>query len=508
MTGSDPREDDDGWKRPAPASFLVHLVPALGAALWQAWPLLVFAWFGRTGGSGVASSLLAMGVIFVMGAARTLAGVATLRYRVAPGRLEIRSGLLSRHHRVLDPGRVQDVEIVQNVFHRMAGLVEVRIETAAGVDGVEGLLSALTLEDAEAVQAALRTRPAEQGSGVGVATGATAGDGRTGEGDAAAHDVLVRMDWTEVLAFGGSEARTGAALAAIFGLWELSTVLDPRAPVLDARGMLGVALVALGLGWALGVANAALRHAGFRLSRSPDALDLVSGWLTRRALHIPRRRVQAACVEEPLLRRALGYASVRIETAATGLPGEERPGEGFVPMVPRDDLPHVLDALLRATDAGDAMARRPARAPVLAAPPRRAVVRAALPLRVALVAGVVAGMTGRLWPLAALAPAAVLGWLDGRAAGWSLDAGWASAMLVVRRGWLARRTWYVPVARLQSVHLVEGPLQRRLGLAAVHAWIAGVEVVTPELDRDVARSLAEALAEGASSDATHGGTRG
>ena len=34
MTASDDGGDDGGWKRLAPASFLVNLVPALGAALW------------------------------------------------------------------------------------------------------------------------------------------------------------------------------------------------------------------------------------------------------------------------------------------------------------------------------------------------------------------------------------------------------------------------------------------------------------------------------------------
>ncbi len=506
---------DDGWKRLAPASFLVNLVPALGAALWQAWPLIVFAWFGR---AGLASSLLVMGLIFVTGAARTLVGVATLRYRVAPGRLEIQSGLLSRHHRVLDPDRVQDVEIVQNVFHRIAGLVEVRIETAAGVDGVEGLLSALTLEDAGAVQRALRAGVPDTSPG-----------GSTTPTETARPDVLVATNWTEVLAFGGSELRTGAALAVLFGLWELSTVLNPRAPVLDARGTLGVALVAMGLGWGLGVGNALLRHAGFRLTRTPDGIDLASGWFTRRVLHVPLRRIQAACVEETAIRRALGYASVRIETAATGLPGEERPGEGFVPMLLREDVPQVLDALLRGPGsgwravgvAGDGVVVEtpgfvplagplaPSRGPpVLAAPPLRARVRAALPVRLALVAGTVAGMLGQVWPLVALAPAVVVGWLDGRAQGWSLEAGHGPSMLVIRKGWLTRRTWYVPVARLQSVHLVEGPLQRRLGLATVHAWIAGVGVVTPELDHAVARALADALAQGTSGFRAAGGAPG
>ena len=184
-------------------------------------------------------------------------------------------------------------------------------------------------------------------------------------------------------------------------------------------------------------------------------------------------------------------------------------------MILCEDLPHVLDALLRGpgsrgsptTPSSATPTARPPD-PVLAAPPLRAIVRASLPVRLALVAGAAAGMLGQAWPLVVLAPATVLGWLDGRAQGWSLEAGHGPAMLVIRKGWLTRRTWYVPVARLQSVHLVEGPLQRRLGLATVHAWSAGVGVVTPELDHQVARALADALAQGASGGTTSRGASG
>ena len=72
---------------------------------------------------------------------------ATLRYRIHAGRLEIRQGLLNRSARTIDPARIQNIELVQNLFHTWSGLVELRIETA-GEQTTEGLLSALSVEDA------------------------------------------------------------------------------------------------------------------------------------------------------------------------------------------------------------------------------------------------------------------------------------------------------------------------------------------------------------------------
>ena len=63
---------------------------------------------------------------------------------------EMQSGLLNRQVRVIPPERIQNVELTRNVFHRMSGLVEVRVETASGTD-IEGQLSALSEHEALAL---------------------------------------------------------------------------------------------------------------------------------------------------------------------------------------------------------------------------------------------------------------------------------------------------------------------------------------------------------------------
>ena len=59
---------------------------------------------------------------------------------------------------------------------------------------------------------------------------------------------------------------------------------------------------------------------------------------------------------------------------------------------------------------------------------------------------------------------------------------------------MARITDWVPLAKVQSLRWVQGPLQRRLRLASVHVDTAGRAVHATLRDRDAAEAAA-ALAE-------------
>jgi putative membrane protein len=69
-------------------------------------------------------------------------------------------------------------------------------------------------------------------------------------------------------------------------------------------------------------------------------------------------------------------------------------------------------------------------------------------------------------------------------------------MAVAVVGRLRRETTWVPLAKAQSVRLVQGPLQRRLGLATVHLDAAGrrVRAEFRERRQEEARSLVDELA--------------
>ena len=120
------------WKRIHPASVWVNLLPLTWRTIRQFWPVLILAMVGGQSGFHVVDMLVLMATVGV-GAVSSFVHYATLRYRVHDGKLEIRQGILHRQSRVIDPARIQNVERVRNPFHKIAGLVEVRLETAGDV---------------------------------------------------------------------------------------------------------------------------------------------------------------------------------------------------------------------------------------------------------------------------------------------------------------------------------------------------------------------------------------
>jgi putative membrane protein len=70
-----------------------------------------------------------------------------------------------------------------------------------------------------------------------------------------------------------------------------------------------------------------------------------------------------------------------------------------------------------------------------------------------------------------------------------LGAGLTDRVFAVRHGLLTRQLVVVPYARIQSVRVVQGPVQRRLRLATVHADTAGGSGAAA-LDRDLAEAWA------------------
>lgn len=486
--GAATADDPAGWKRLEPASLVINLLPDLWRTLLAGWPLLLA--LVMRGGVAELANLLVLAGVLASSLARTGIHFATLRYRYADGKLQIESGLFGRRHRVIDPARIQNLELVQNVFHRAFHLVELRVETA-GETGRAGLLSALSVAEAEALRAALQ-RSAE----------ATRAARATPTGEPPAElEEIERTGLVEVLGHGVTQARAGAAMV-VYGLsQEILPTLYPafylRTLSRPGAGPI-LLLVFLSAGFVWSVVGSFVRHYGFVLSRTPVGLRTVAGLFTRRRVEVPAGKVQLVRIDASWLRRLMGYASLQIETAGSNaLPGEDRVAEASVPMVPDALVPFTLDAVLPGYAASDAVPWRPA-APAA---------RVRLMLEPAARWGALAWLFGRyvapslgLSGLAHAAPSAVTavvfalagalaGWADAQASAWKRT----PTLLVVRQGFFSRVTVVLPRAKVQSVRIVQGPVQRVLGLWRVHVRVAGGRAISPELDEHDARALFRAL---------------
>ncbi len=190
---------------------------------------------------------------------------------------------------------------------------------------------------------------------------------------------------------------------------------------------------------------------GFTVAQAPDGIRIRRGLLGTVAETIPRQRVQAVRMIEPLLWRPLGWCRLEIDVA--GSPGRDRAdGSGRMRKT-------LLPVGHRAT-AGQLMRLvMGAELPRLDRPPRRAALKAPLSYHF-LAAGhdgaTAAGVTGRV----------------------------------------RRVTTWLPLEKVQSVRMVSGPVQRRLSLATVCLDAAGRRVSAEFRDRDGAEAgrLVETLA--------------
>jgi putative membrane protein len=446
------------------------------------------------------------------------------RYRYEAHEMVIRSGLLFRNERHVPYARIQNIDAVQNLFHRLFGVAEVRVETGAGREP-EAKLSVLPVAALEEMRRRVFAGRAERERGAAppaVAAAEARGEGPAGAPAAAAPAggrALLHLPPRELALFGLIQNRGAVVLAAAFGvLWEVG-LLDRLMGRFVGEGEAGegaardLALSLLGRGGfpagriALGLAAFAglllvlrlmsvgwsvVRLHGFRLGRDGDDLRAEFGLFTRVATTLPLRRIQTLTVREGPLHRLFRRASVRVETAGGG--GGEAAGtqrEWLAPIVRPDALPGLLREVMPELDLA-AAAWNPA-------PPRafRRVLKRwsfgaaaiALPFVVLL----------RGWDLALLAVLLAAAAFGARRhvahLGWAVTDG----AVLFRSGWIWRQVSVAPFGKIQAVALRESPFDRRAAMARVRVDTAGAgelshRVDIPYLPRETARGLYHHLA--------------
>lgn len=482
---------------------------AFGASLrWFALPgLLVLV---TAGAAGWGWELWAMPLLIPY----TLAAVfqyVTYRYRYEANEMVIRTGLLFRNERHVPYAHIQNLDAVQNVFHRLLGVVEVRVETGGGTEP-EAKMSVLPIADFEE----MRRR---------VFAGRSSGEEAPAESEAASPAIgrtLLSLKARDLILCGLLQNRGMVVLTAAFGLlWEVGLldglvdsifgerksgngVVRALVAALFGRGGLPVGRIALTLaalagllllarlasmGWAL------LRLHGFRITRIGEDLRTEYGLLTRVVATIPVRRIQTLTIKEGPLHRLLGRASVRVETAGGGgeWDGEEKEKtqrEWLAPIIRRDELAGFLCKVLPEADF--------AAVPWRAAHPRafRRAAKAWLLIAVAIALPFVVLL--QWWDLALLGVLVVWAFVAARFQvahlGWALNGG----AVLFRSGWIWRQTSAARFAKIQAVAIHESPFDRRAAMARVRVDTAGAgdashRVDIPYLARETARDLYDFL---------------
>jgi putative membrane protein len=434
-TPQEPMTADEPRRRLHPLSPILHgaksIAVVVAALSWQTLSQVGLERFA------LVVLVLAGGVVIF-----SLVGWLTTGYHVVGRELRISDGLIWRRNRAIPLERLQAVELRRPLLAQLTGLAELRLEVVGG-SKTEAPLAYLTVRDAAALRERLlalagRTPAGEAPAGAGAQAAAT--------GAPTLEHPLLRVENRDLV---------------------ISQLLTPQAIFLP----LGIAFVimqfVLEAEWTfIGVASTFTAMAGvllqpvrrvlqdwdFRLARDPGGRLVVRyGLLETRSQVVPLNRVQSIGATWPLLWRGHKWLHLRLDIAGyAGEPGSDSK---------RSD---------RLLPVGEFATAR------------------------ALVWDVLPGVD--LATLATSPPPARARWLHPFALRY-LGVGLTPEVFVSRWGLLTRELSLVPYARLQSVRVVQGPLQRRLGLATVYADTAGGRSGQAR-DRDLAEAwaLAEQLA--------------
>lgn len=441
-----------------------------------------------------------LGLVLILGLISYLSWRVT-RFAVTDSGVYYRSGILLRTLKQARLERIQGVDIQHPLLGRVFGLGTIDIEVAGGAGSkvAFGFLKTQELEDLRAeilarasgvfsdatVAQAGSFAPHHSKAGVPVpgtnagygegtplppagasSPSATAGMTPRRFAPSAPERVLYKVPSGRLL---GSLILTSGVFVGVLVLLAVLVGVGVLTTLIGAGGLSGVVgllpiLLAMGaIVWK--------RFAGefnFTGAVSPDGIRTRSGLLETRSQTIPPNRIHAVRIQRPLLWRWVGWYRVTITQAGFAAQNQEETKKGFstdllLPVGTRADAELALWLVVR--DLG--------------VPDPQAFMSAALDGTGEGVGFIPVSTRARILdPLVKKRRAVAL----------------TQTCLVIRDGWLSWDLSVIPVERVQSLKLTQGPLERRLSLADVEAQI--VPGTTPCRARHLDVSVAVALSEG------------
>ena len=358
-------------------------------------------------------ALILLGVLLA-GAVFGFASWLRTKYWIDEHELRIDTGVIVHQSRRIRIDRLQGVDIVQPFVARLFGLAELKLDVA-GADA-EGSLAFLPLAEAHRVREVLLAR---RDAVRGREAEPTDEEEPTPAWAPPDHDIAVLDLPTLLLSIVLSPETVALVIGgAVFGVLMLlsgSVVVAPALPVVGGLAIVSVRRLSA--------------YYGFTVSQTQAGLQVRRGLFERSTQTITLARVQGVVVSEPILWRRMGWGKLDVSVAGARGTGETDGRPAATTVMPVAPLPLVHRLAEHLLGAGD--------------------------------------LDVGLDEVELVPPPPEARWLDpvGRR---FMGAGVGDEVVVSREGWFTRRLHAVRHARVQSVRLTQGPLQRRLGLADVH----------------------------------------
>ncbi|MFQ3275382.1 MAG: putative membrane protein [Candidatus Nanohaloarchaea archaeon] len=253
-------------------------------------------------------------------------------YTVEQDGLKIISGVISKNDRDIPLKRIQNVDINRNILQRALGIAKADVETAGGGQ-TEASLKYVEYEDAQRLQKDVRELKNRRKSD------------RTDEEQGEKRDdfVLSDRDLT-VLSLASIDMRVigGLAVMASFLGGSVWSQIDGALPQTAGAAVILVLGLFMALGiWISTAAKKFAQYYDFRLQFHENALEYERGLFNRSSGTIPEEKIQDIIIEENLVQRYFGYASLKVETAGSTVQQGTEVGDGsetVIPLAKRDQL--------------------------------------------------------------------------------------------------------------------------------------------------------------------------
>ena len=427
--------------------------------------------------SGSVQGLFIAGFLFFPTLIASVIRYFSLRYRISESELIVTEGIFFRRNRTVPIKRIQNIDLMQNVMHRLFSVAEVRIETASGTEP-EATLRVLSMDKVEELRSAIFSsrrkatdevhEPGNDSDAVAIAA-------------AEQQQTLLTIP-TNLLVRAGLASNKGTLLLGVLvGIYfqfndqfeeyfDLESAISWFNEHYDSSTLVFLAVVSviflavffrlLGIAWYV------LRFSGYKLTRIDEDLRIQCGLLTKVSATVPRKRIQFISIHRNLLMRWMKLAAIRIETAGAAGAGNEDAAKSvssrwFIPVLPEKQVKSLIEELRPGLSWNEEDYHWQ---PISPLAPKRM-------MRLAVVASIVIGIAGfaftRPWgwlfgvaALAVLIPLAIKKAKSRRYAR-------TEQVILYRSGIFTRKTSLTFFEKIQTVLVTETPFDRRWKMATL-----------------------------------------
>lgn len=464
----------------------------------------------------------------------------TFRYQVIGNELHVEQGLVFRQQKAIPLDRIQNVDSVQNIFHRMFKVVEVRIETASGSEP-EATMRVLGLQQLQQLRNSLHHAHTD------VAVDSLNEDSpviaKSPTQELKAGEPVLAISSKQLVQLGLMSNRGQILAGIVLGYLVQGPTssmipswlnpfrslgnLDPSNRDSVRNAIRGVSSDTTGAVTSLGgyihqwgttgivlfgvvafllliavfrLFSAiwhVLRFYDYRLTLHGDSLHVHCGLFTKISATIPRNRIQVISLNQTWLMKFLGFVSVQLETSG----GSEESGEDatqtmgrkwFIPIMKATELERVLPTLNRDLSwtpgqydwrsLSKRAFSRTCRWPIIIG-----IVVVAIGISIFVGLEKTFGLWIAVWGGLGAAVLTLVEWKQSKSRKYAR----AERYLVYQTGVFRKITSICFLDRVQSIRLSQSPFDRRWAMATLHFDTAGSggldhELKVESLDEDFA----------------------